>query len=164
MIAGWNRIRKLKDKLVLPKPHTRSWKVGRQQHGYNCWSVMSGLRSYIAVKDGPSYGPTEAHLQAAEMWILCRTMMSWKEKISNEEVILQVNISRQLTRTRQLWLAGHVVRKGKLEYLMPTGQIEGKRVWGHHRLGGMSNWHKTTGPYRKDDEGMMLRLLSMPGL
>jgi len=36
--------------------------------------------------------------------------------------------------TRQIRFVGHVVRKGKLEYLTLTGKVEGKRARGRQRL------------------------------
>jgi len=100
----------------------------------------------------------EARLQAAEMWFLCRMMkISWVDKISNDEVLLRANTTWQLMQTiiaRQLRFVGHVIRKGKLEYLMLTGKIEGKRArestnFDISRLVGTIYWHKATGPYHK---------------
>ena len=56
----------------------------------------------------------------------------------NDEVLLRANTGRQPMQTivtRQLrFHIGHVTRKGKLEYLMLTGKIEGKRARGRQRL------------------------------
>jgi len=49
-----------KTNLVLPKQHTRRWRVScnqtawQCQHGYDCWNVMFGPRCYTAVKSGLS--------------------------------------------------------------------------------------------------------------
>jgi len=56
--------------------------------------------------------------------------------------------------TRQIRVVGHVIRKGKLEYLMLTEKIDCKRARGSptfdiSRLVGTIYWHKTTGPYHK---------------
>jgi len=91
----------------------------------------------------------EACLQAAEMWFLCQMMkISWMDKISNNEVRLRANTNRQLMQTiitRQIRFVGHVIRKGKLEYLMLTGKTEGKRAWGCQRLTFISWLELSTG-------------------
>ena len=91
----------------------------------------------------------EARLQAAEMWFLRRIMkISWVDKISNDEVLLRANTTRQLvqtTITRQIRFDGHVIRKGKLEYLMLTGKIEGKRARGRQRLTFLGWLERSTG-------------------
>jgi len=80
----------------------------------------------------------EARIQAAEMWFLHRMMkISWLDKISSDEVPLRANTTRQLMQTiisRQIRFVGDVMRKAKLEYLMLTGKIEGRRARGRQRL------------------------------
>ena len=76
-------------------------------------------------------------IQAAEMWFRRRMMkISWMDKISKDEVLYRANTTRQLMQaiTRQIRFVGHVIRKGKLEYLMLAGKIEGKRARGRQRL------------------------------
>jgi len=72
------------------------------------------------------------------MWFRRRMMkISWMDKVSNDEVLLGANTTTQLMQTiitRQIRFVGHVIRKGKLEYLMLAGKIEGKRARGRQRL------------------------------
>jgi len=46
---------------------------------------------------------------------------------------------------RQIRVVGHVIRKGKLEYLMLTGKIEGKRARGRQRLTFLGWLERSTG-------------------
>jgi len=53
--------------------------------------------------------------------------------ISNEEVFQQAGSSRELVTTiatRQIQFLDHILRKEKLEELVLTGRIEGKRACG----------------------------------
>jgi len=96
----------------------------------------------------------EAHLQATEMWFLCRMLkISWKDKVSNEEVLRRANTSRQLMSTivtRQICFVGHIVKKGKLKYLSLTGKVEGKRARGRQRLTFLGWLERSTG-YKPQD-------------
>ena len=62
--------------------------------------------------------------------------VKWTEKISNEEVLNKTiqnnNIMSDILK-RQMSFFGHIMRKGKLEYLVFTGKIVGKRARGRRR-------------------------------
>ena len=68
------------------------------------------------------------------MWFLRRMMkISWMAKKSNNTVLKEAHTSRALVnkiRTRQTTFFGHVMRREKLEHLITTGMIEGKRSRG----------------------------------
>ena len=70
-------------------------------------------------------------LEAVEMWFLRRMMkISWMAKKSNDTVLKEAHTSRALVnkiRTRQTTFFGHVMRREKLEHLITTGMMEGKR-------------------------------------
>ena len=91
----------------------------------------------------------EALLQTAEMWFLHQMLkISWSDKTSNDNMLLRANTSRRLTIiTRQLRFVEHVVRKGKLEYLTLTGQIEGRRAQRRHSRQRLTffSWLEPTG-------------------
>ena len=56
--------------------------------------------------------------------------------MSSEEVLARAGVNRRLIkdiRMRQVRFLGHVLRKGGLENLALTGQIEGKRSRGRQR-------------------------------
>ena len=78
-------------------------------------------------------------LQALEMW-LWRKMegVSWKDKISNEEVLKRVNETRCLIRTvcgrKKNWI-GHVLRGNGLLKDVLEGRMLGKRPRGRPRIG-----------------------------
>ena len=76
-------------------------------------------------------------LEAVEMWFLRRMMkISWMAKKSNDTVLKEAHTSRALVnkiRTRQTTFFGHVMRKEKLEHLITTGMMEGKRSRGKRR-------------------------------
>ena len=74
---------------------------------------------------------TKQRLHATEMWFLRRMMkISWTAKITNENVLKEANEKRRLItdlRKRQSKFIGHVLRKRKIEHLVTTGKILGKR-------------------------------------
>ena len=71
------------------------------------------------------------------MWFLRRMMkISWMAKKSNDTVLKEAHTSRALVnkiRTRQTTFFGHVMRRKKLEHLITTGMMEGKRNRGKQR-------------------------------
>ena len=73
-------------------------------------------------------------LETVEMWFLRRMMkISWMAKKSNDTVLKEAHTSRALVNkiwTRQTTLFGHVMRREKLEHLITTGMMEGKRSRG----------------------------------
>ena len=76
-------------------------------------------------------------LESVEMWFLRRMMkISWMAKKSNDTVLKEAHTSRALVnkiRTRQTTFFGHVMRRQKLEHLITTGMMEGKRSRGKQR-------------------------------
>ena len=88
-------------------------------------------------------------LEAVEMWFLRRMMkISWMAKKSNDTVLKEAHTSRSRAlvnkiRTRQTTFFGHVRRREKLEHLITTGMMEGKRSSGKQRkkmTDGLANW------------------------
>ena len=76
-------------------------------------------------------------LEAVEMWFLRRMMkISWMAKKSSDTVLKEAHTSRALVnkiRTRQTTFFGHVMRREKLEQLITTGMMKGKRSRGKQR-------------------------------
>ena len=72
------------------------------------------------------------------MWFLRRLLrISWKEKKSNESVLIEAGVGRSLIKTirkRQMQFLGHLNRHKDLEHLALTGKIEGKRGRGRPRV------------------------------
>ena len=81
---------------------------------------------------------TSTSIEAMEMWFLRRMLrVSWTEKRINLEIINSASSTRKLMnniKRRQAELLGHVMRKGKLEHLLTTGKIDGKRSRGRQRI------------------------------
>ena len=77
-------------------------------------------------------------IEAMEMWFLRRMLrVSWTEKRTNLEIINTARSTRKLisnVKRRQVEFLGNVMRKGKLEHLLTTGKIEGKRSRGRQRI------------------------------
>ena len=76
-------------------------------------------------------------MKTVEMWFLRRMMkISWMAMKSNDTVLKEAHTSRALVnkiRTRQTTFFGHVMRREKLEHLITTGMMEGKRSRGKQR-------------------------------
>ena len=86
-------------------------------------------------------------LEAVEMWFLRRMLkISWMAKKSNDTVLKEAHTSRALVNkvwTRQTTFFGHVMRREKLEHLITTGMMEGKRSrgkQGEKMTDGLANW------------------------
>ncbi|GFN74974.1 UDP-glucuronosyltransferase 2a1-like [Plakobranchus ocellatus] len=86
-------------------------------------------------------------LEATEMWFLRRMLrIPWTAKKTNERVLNEANKRRSMVRTirkRQATFLGHVMRRGKLEHLVTTGEFEGKRSRGRQRekiMDGLATW------------------------
>ena len=77
-------------------------------------------------------------IEAMEMWFLRRMLrVSWTEQRTNLEILNTARSKRKLisnVKRRQAEFLGHVMRKGKLEHLLTTGKIDGKRSRGHQRI------------------------------
>ena len=98
-------------------------------YGSEAWAITSDMRK---------------RLESCEVWFLRRMMrISWKDKVSNEEVFRRAGTGRKLIfdlRMRQMKFLGHVMRKGELENLAMTGKIEGRRSRGRRRVLWMSSF------------------------
>ena len=92
-------------------------------YGCESWSMTKQILSSI---------------EAMEMWFLRRMLrVSSTEKRTNLEIINTASstIKRMSNVKRiQAKCIGHVMRKGKLEHLLTTGNIEGKRSRGRQRI------------------------------
>ena len=85
---------------------------------------------------------------AAEMWFLRKMQrIPRTDRKTNEQVLQEANENRKLIREirrRQSKFVGHIMRRNKLENLVTTGKIEGKRTRGRQRskfLDGLATWH-----------------------
>ena len=78
------------------------------------------------------------NLEAAEMWFYRRMLrISWKEKRTNESILVETIQERSLINTirkRQLKFLGHICRHKGLEFLSLTGKIEGTRSRGRQKI------------------------------
>lgn len=86
-------------------------------------------------------------INAAEMWCYRKALkISFEDHITNEEVLTRMGTERNLlksTRKRQAQFFGHAMRREKLEHLVTTGKIEGRKSRGRPRekiLDGISGW------------------------
>ncbi|GFO17488.1 hypothetical protein PoB_004399300 [Plakobranchus ocellatus] len=86
-------------------------------------------------------------LEATEIWFLRRILrIPWTAKKTNERVLNEANKRKSLVRTirkRQTTFLGHIMRREKLEYLITTGKLEGKRSRGRQRekiTDGLATW------------------------
>ncbi|GFO36468.1 katanin p60 ATPase-containing subunit a-like 2, partial [Plakobranchus ocellatus] len=92
---------------------------------------------------------TRKKLEATEMWFLRRMLrISWTAKKTNDTVLEEAHTTRLLIskiRKRQATFFGHVMRREKLENLVTTGMLEGKRSRGKQReklIEGLTDWLK----------------------
>ena len=90
-------------------------------------------------------------LEATEMWFYRRMMrISWTEKRTNEDILKEANMSRALMksiRKKQSSFFGHIMRREKMEYIVTTGKIPGRRDRGRQRekiLDSLTAWHGVT--------------------
>ena len=87
------------------------------------------------------------NVEAAEMWYYRRMLrVSYKDHMSNEEVLKWLHQKRQLIQTienRQIRFLGHCIRKQQLEDLALSGKIKGKRSVGGQRKTLLDNFAKT---------------------
>ena len=87
------------------------------------------------------------YLEGAEMWFFRRMLrVAWSDKKSNLDVLKMTNAQRALigkVQKRKSTLVGHIVRKERIENLIITGKMEGKRSRGRQRkkmLDDVGNW------------------------
>ena len=94
--------------------------------------LLYGCESWSMTKQ------TLTSIEVMEMWLLSRMLrVSWTEKRTNLEIINRARSTRKLisnVKKRQAEFLGHVMRKGKLEHLLTTEKIEGKRSRGRQRI------------------------------
>ena len=80
----------------------------------------------------------KTNIEAMEIWFLTRMLrVLWTEKRTNLEILNTASSTRKLmcyVKRRQPEFLGHVMKKGKLEHLLTTGKIEGKRSRGRQRI------------------------------
>ncbi|GFO40788.1 endonuclease-reverse transcriptase [Plakobranchus ocellatus] len=81
------------------------------------------------------------------MWFLRRMLrIPWTAKKTNKRFLNEANKKRSLVRTirkRQATFLDHVMRREKLEHLVTTGKLEGKRSMGRQRekiTDGLATW------------------------
>ena len=88
-------------------------------YGCETWTLMTAERN---------------RLMATEMWFLRRMLkVNRIDKVTNEEVLHRAGTKRWIIRTiakRQVSFFGHVIRKEKIEQLVTTGKIIGRRSRG----------------------------------
>ena len=109
--------------------------VGVRKRVLQCYIepiLLYGCESWSMTKQ------TLTSIEAMEMWFLRRMLrVSWTEKRTNLEILNTAGSTRKLIsniKRRQAEFLGHVMRKGKLEHLLTTGKIEGKRSRGRQRI------------------------------
>ena len=110
------------------------------------WTVLTyGAEGWTLLK------ADEKRIQAAEMWIYRRMLrISWKERRTNESVMLQLSTTRQLlgfVLRRKLSYFGHTHREGgcKLVKTVIQGKAPGKRRRGRPRTSYSNNITKWMG-------------------
>ena len=107
------------------------WPIATYSH--ESWTLGKGMRN---------------RLDAFEMWTLRRMLrISWQEHRTNESILQQCRITRQLLRNilrGQLKYFGHIRRKqDSLEKIVMEGRVEGKRGKGrplNSLSGNMKMW------------------------
>ena len=112
----------------------------------NCYVfsiLMYGAETWTLTK------PLEKNIEAFEMWCLRRiARISWKEKVTNNDVLLRLGTSRQLLKTikqKKLQYYGHIRRKSNFLTTILEGKMEGRRPRGRPRQTWFSNIPQWTG-------------------
>ncbi|GFO45839.1 endonuclease-reverse transcriptase [Plakobranchus ocellatus] len=118
--------------------------IQTRQRALQCYIepiLMYGCEAWTISKQ------TQKNLEATEMWFIRRMLRTpWVAKKSNEKVLKEAHTKRSLMnkiRKRQATFFGHVMRKGKMEHIVTTGMMEGKRSRGRQRekmLDGLTKW------------------------
>ena len=110
------------------------------------WTVLTyGAEGWTLLK------ADENRIQAAEMWIYRRMLrISWKERRTNDSVMLELNTTRQLlglVLRRKLSLLGHTHREGGCQLVKTViqGKVPGKRRRGRPRASYGNNIAKWMG-------------------
>jgi ribosomal 50S subunit-associated protein YjgA (DUF615 family) len=80
----------------------------------------------------------EKHIESTEMWFIRRMMrIPWTARKTNAEILIETNEQRYIIadpRRRQAKFIGQVLREGKLEDIVTTGKMCGKRVRGRQNV------------------------------
>ena len=91
----------------------------------------------------------ESRIEAFEMWCLRRIgNISWKDKVSNKDVLTKLNTERQLLydiQRRKLMYYGHIKRRNNILTTACEGKLSGKRPRGRPRnnwFGDVREWTK----------------------
>jgi hypothetical protein len=85
-------------------------------------------------------------IEATEMWYRRMLRISWTARKTNDAVLKEANASRMLVTKMRKWQAtfvGHALRRDKLENLVTTGKLDGKRSRGRQKeksLDGLASW------------------------
>ncbi|GFO26694.1 LOW QUALITY PROTEIN: endonuclease-reverse transcriptase [Plakobranchus ocellatus] len=99
--------------------------------------LMYGCEAWTISKHWTISKQTQKKLEATEMWFLRRMLrISWTAKKTNDTVLEEAHTTRLLIskiRKRQATFFNHVMRREKLENLVTTGMLEGKRSRGKQR-------------------------------
>ena len=110
------------------------------------WMVLTyGAEGWTLLK------ADENRIQAAEMWIYRRMLrISWKERRTNDSVMLELNTTRQLlglVLRRKLSFLGHTHREGGCQLVKTViqGKVTGKRRRGRPRASYGNNITKWMG-------------------
>ena len=102
------------------------------------WSVMLyGAETWTLTQ------AEKKRIEAFEMWVWRRMLkISWKEKISNDEVLMKVGEQRNLlniiSQRKHSWI-GHILRHDGLLNTILEGRMEGKAARGRKRLNMLSD-------------------------
>ena len=133
----WNQEENGSGQSIFPEheKHFKRMSLGVRKRVLQCYIepiLLYGCESWSMTKQ------TLTSIEAMEMWFL-RIMLrvSWTEKRTNVEILNTAGSTRKLisnVKRRQAEFLGHVMRKGKLEHLLSTGKIEGKRSRGRQRI------------------------------
>ena len=90
----------------------------------------------------------EKRLEATEMWFWRRMLkVPQTDKITNENILKQVNEKRKTIkelRKQTSRFIEHILRKGKLENIVTTDKINGRKDRGRQRekmLDSLTKWH-----------------------
>jgi hypothetical protein len=102
-------------------------------YGSEAWTMNKGI---------------EERLEATEMWFWRRMLkVPWTDTITNEDILKQVNEKRKTIkefRKKQSRFSGDILRKRKLENMVTTGKIKGRKDRGSIRekmLDSLTKWH-----------------------
>ncbi|GFO06013.1 endonuclease-reverse transcriptase [Plakobranchus ocellatus] len=132
-----------KMKTILTNKHISIETKKRARQCYIESVLMYGCEAWTISKQ------IQDKLEATEMCFLRRMLrIPWTAKKTNERVLNEANKRRSLVRNirkrkRQSTSLGHVMRREKLEHLVTTGKLQGKRSRGRQRekiTDGLATW------------------------